>query len=255
MTKQWNLHEATIKKLYAENTLAVVRKIMIEEYNFKASTRAYRGRLVKWRMRKYNCRRRSDCSSTILSADSPDGSMSGSDAASPMLSQPTVRSNHDLSRYSDDGHVRDYNEPTMSNPLERPYNPLEMDTSRSNTENYYRDRAIVPPAEKMHYGWNMPPSQPTSPMTFDHAGMVGASAPVYGYVPLPLPPAPSTYPTTAYESGDANRDTRRQGFPLMPGQQYGAIHDQSNCYPPIQGYGHGHTSEEIGSLYHVRKDC
>lgn len=167
MTKQWNLHEATIKKLYAENTLAVVRKIMIEEYNFKASygffclrgnkfladtsenrTRAYRGRLVKWRMRKYNCRRRSDCSSTILSADSPDGSMSGSDAASPMLSQPTVRSNHDLSRYSDDGHVRDYNEPTMSNPLERPYNPLEMDTSRSNTEKYAMGSIVLPKMSK-----------------------------------------------------------------------------------------------------------
>jgi hypothetical protein len=37
MTKPWDLHEATIKKLYAENTLAVVRKIMIEEHNFKAS--------------------------------------------------------------------------------------------------------------------------------------------------------------------------------------------------------------------------
>lgn len=37
MTKPWDLHEATIKKLYAENTLAVVRKTMIDRYNFKAS--------------------------------------------------------------------------------------------------------------------------------------------------------------------------------------------------------------------------
>lgn len=37
MTKPWELHEATIKKLYAENTLAVVRKTMIDKYNFKAS--------------------------------------------------------------------------------------------------------------------------------------------------------------------------------------------------------------------------
>ncbi|KAI1166127.1 hypothetical protein F5B18DRAFT_607370 [Nemania serpens] len=250
MTKPWDLHEATIKKLYAENTLAVVRKTMIEEHNFKASTRAYRGRLVKWGMRKYNCRRRSDCSS-ILSAGSQDGSMSGLDAASPILSQPSARSNHDLSRYSDGGHVRDHNEPTMSNLLERPHNTLEMDTSRSYTENYYRDRAIAPPAGKMHYGWNIPPSQPTSPTAFGHADMVGTSGQLYGYVPLS--PAPSTYQTTIYESGDANRD-RRQIFPLLPGRQYGAIHDESN-YPPMRGYGHGHTTADIESLYHIRKDC
>lgn len=135
---------------------------MIEEHNFKASyeffcplgnkvladtsgnrTRAYRGRLVKWGMRKYNCRRRSDCSS-ILSAGSQDGSMSGLDAASPILSQPSARSNHDLSRYSDGGHVRDHNEPTMSNLLERPHNTLEMDTSRSYTEKYVMGLIVLP---------------------------------------------------------------------------------------------------------------
>lgn len=37
MTKAWELHEETIKKLYAENTLAVVRRTMIDKYNFTAS--------------------------------------------------------------------------------------------------------------------------------------------------------------------------------------------------------------------------
>lgn len=37
MTKQWDMHEATIKQLYAENTLAVVRQMMIDRYGFKAS--------------------------------------------------------------------------------------------------------------------------------------------------------------------------------------------------------------------------
>ncbi|KAI1118325.1 hypothetical protein F5Y14DRAFT_259410 [Nemania sp. NC0429] len=251
MTKPWDLHEATIKKLYAENTLAVVRKTMSEEYNFKASTRAYRGRLVKWGVRKYHCRRQSDCSS-MLSAGSPGGSASESDAASPILSQATARSDHDLSRYSDGRRVRDHNEPTMSNLLGRPYNTLETGSGRSyNTENYYQDRAIAPPVEKMHYGWNMTPSQPTSPTTFGHADVVGTAGPLYGYAPLP--PAPSPYPTTIYEPRDAGCD-RRYIPPPMPGQSYDAIHDESN-YPSMRGYGHGHPNPEIESLYHVRKDC
>lgn len=93
-------------------------------------------------MRKYNCRRRSDCSS-ILSAGSPDGSMSGSDAASPILSQPTARSNHDLSHYSDGGPVRDHNEPTMSNLLGREYDTLEMDTSRSYAGRYAMGQIVL----------------------------------------------------------------------------------------------------------------
>lgn len=37
MTKQWEMYEATIKTLYAENTLSVVRQLMIEKYGFRAS--------------------------------------------------------------------------------------------------------------------------------------------------------------------------------------------------------------------------
>ncbi|KAI1079924.1 hypothetical protein F5B20DRAFT_143773 [Whalleya microplaca] len=69
MTKQWDLHEATIKALYAEHTLSIVRKIMIEKYGFRASTRAYRGRLIRWGVRKYNCKKRQDRTSPTTSND------------------------------------------------------------------------------------------------------------------------------------------------------------------------------------------
>ncbi|KAI1827244.1 hypothetical protein F4861DRAFT_398773 [Xylaria intraflava] len=98
MTKSWDLHEATIKRLYAENTLAAVRVIMIDKYNFKASrTRAYRGRLIKWGVRKYN-RRRSDCGSS--SCGSLDGSIGSSDFAFINSHREAGPTGYDLARYS-----------------------------------------------------------------------------------------------------------------------------------------------------------
>lgn len=37
MTKAWDAHKGTIKDLYMKHTLAIVRQIMQEQYNFKAS--------------------------------------------------------------------------------------------------------------------------------------------------------------------------------------------------------------------------
>ncbi|KAI2633184.1 hypothetical protein GGS26DRAFT_69944 [Hypomontagnella submonticulosa] len=85
MTKQWDMYEATIKELYAENTLAVVRQIMIDQYGFRASVRAYRGRLIRWGIRKYNCRKRASSSASGSGGSSNGGFSSGSEAASPTL--------------------------------------------------------------------------------------------------------------------------------------------------------------------------
>ncbi|RWA04742.1 hypothetical protein EKO27_g10363 [Xylaria grammica] len=95
MTKPWDLHKATIKTLYAEHTLAEVRAIMMDKYNFKASkeeekerrkegrkdrlieqdrTRAYRGRLIQWGVRKYTSRKHGDAAS--VSGASRDGGAS-----------------------------------------------------------------------------------------------------------------------------------------------------------------------------------
>ncbi|OTB12124.1 hypothetical protein K445DRAFT_25953 [Daldinia sp. EC12] len=86
MTKPWEAHEATIKDLYANNTLSVVRQIMIEQYGFKASVRAYRGRLIRWGVRKYNCRKRgSPGVSHSSGTDESSSFTSGSGTSSPVL--------------------------------------------------------------------------------------------------------------------------------------------------------------------------
>ncbi|KAI1411073.1 hypothetical protein F5Y13DRAFT_191660 [Hypoxylon sp. FL1857] len=99
MTKQWDVYEATIKDLYAENTLSVVRQIMIEQYGFKASVRAYRGRLIRWGVRKYNCRKRSGSSSSRGSAGSANeaGFSSGSDTSSPTMTAAVATATSALS--------------------------------------------------------------------------------------------------------------------------------------------------------------
>ncbi|KAI2468637.1 hypothetical protein F4781DRAFT_254932 [Annulohypoxylon bovei var. microspora] len=86
MTKQWDVYEATIKDLYAENTLSVVRQMMIDQYGFKASVRAYRGRLIRWGIRKYNCRKRASSSSSGSGSSINDGIFpSGLDTTSPPM--------------------------------------------------------------------------------------------------------------------------------------------------------------------------
>ncbi|KAI1656364.1 hypothetical protein F4813DRAFT_364117 [Daldinia decipiens] len=85
MTKPWDVYEATIKDLYADNTLSVVRQIMIDQYGFRASVRAYRGRLIRWGVRKYNCRKRASPSASNSSADDGSSFTSGSDTASPIM--------------------------------------------------------------------------------------------------------------------------------------------------------------------------
>ncbi|KAI0438231.1 hypothetical protein F4803DRAFT_105238 [Xylaria telfairii] len=238
MTKPWELHEATIKKLYSEKTLSDVRKIMIEKYNFKASTRAYRGRLDKWGVRKYNCRRRSDGGS--VSAGSPEGSISGSDIASPTLSQPHVEKHRDSSSYPTGQQTRD-SEPGMPNLLGRPYSTMDMDTHRTDTEHYSRNRTLISPTQDIPYGWNLSPTQPTSPPTiYGHADI--PSGPLYNYPPLS--PTSNTYPSGIYETDQTARD-RRESFPAMPTRQYSIMHNGA-AYPPTRDYGHGHGHSIAG---------
>ncbi|KAL8393144.1 hypothetical protein RB595_003079 [Gaeumannomyces hyphopodioides] len=60
MTKTWDKHKPAIVALYkAENRpLHEVQTIMRERFNFEASIRAYRTRFGKWKLHKYNARRR-----------------------------------------------------------------------------------------------------------------------------------------------------------------------------------------------------
>ncbi|OTA98647.1 hypothetical protein M426DRAFT_28257 [Hypoxylon sp. CI-4A] len=101
MTKQWNLYEAKIKELYAENTLSVsigncfkspvvvfggIQRTQAKTRAFMSSVRAYRGRLIRWGVRKYNCRKNSDLGGGGGNNSSQDGGFSsGSDIASPTM--------------------------------------------------------------------------------------------------------------------------------------------------------------------------
>ncbi|KAI0459083.1 hypothetical protein F5B21DRAFT_457118 [Xylaria acuta] len=248
MTKPWDLHEATIKKLYAEKTLSEVRKIMIEKYNFKASTRAYRGRLDKWGVRKYNCRRRSDGGS--ISAGSPEGSMSGSDIASPTLSQPSVERSRDSASYPTGRQTRD-SESGVSNLLGHSYNTMEMDPHRTDTEHYSRNRTLVSPTQEIQYGWNLQPAQPASPpAVYGRSNIVGTSGPLYGYASLS--PTSSTYPSAAYGSDRTVRDNTRANYPPMPTRQYSTVHN-GPAYSPVRDYGHGHSIAGTGSFDTIRE--
>ncbi|KAM7207441.1 Clr5 domain containing protein [Naviculisporaceae sp. PSN 640] len=62
MTKPWKEYEKIITGLYKQQSkpLHEVQRIMEEQYNFKASTRAYRSRFDKWKVYKYSCRKRSN---------------------------------------------------------------------------------------------------------------------------------------------------------------------------------------------------
>ncbi|RYP12056.1 hypothetical protein DL767_011494 [Monosporascus sp. MG133] len=89
MTKQWEQYEAIIRALYADTTLSNVRQIMIDQHGFKASVRAYRGRLDRWGVRKYNRRDRNDS----VSSDSKEDDTScipvaGTPAQSRRVRQP-----------------------------------------------------------------------------------------------------------------------------------------------------------------------
>lgn len=73
MTKKWDKHRDVIVRLYKEQNLPLheVRKILEDKHQFKASIRAFRTRLDKWGISKYNCQRRSSASSNNWAVHSP----------------------------------------------------------------------------------------------------------------------------------------------------------------------------------------
>ncbi|OTA83792.1 hypothetical protein M434DRAFT_400608 [Hypoxylon sp. CO27-5] len=186
MTKQWDVYEATIKDLYAENTLSVVRQIMIDQYGFKASVRAYRGRLIRWGVRKYNCRKRSSSSSSGGSAGSANeaGFSSGSDTSSPTMTAtaPTTTTTNAQGITTDrrlgPGHL------AMPGRMTQPYNNAVVDSSQQpqiyssshHADNPYETKPKVllsPPlsqssqssqSSSMQYAWDSgsPPLVPAS---------------------------------------------------------------------------------------------
>ncbi|KAF5021682.1 hypothetical protein F66182_6270 [Fusarium sp. NRRL 66182] len=60
MAKPWDEYREAIIKLYIQEgrTLEDVRNIMKMRYNFEASIRSYRQHFDKWKVTKYNCKKR-----------------------------------------------------------------------------------------------------------------------------------------------------------------------------------------------------
>ncbi|KAK3381397.1 Clr5 domain-containing protein [Podospora didyma] len=100
MTKTWDDNRKTIIRIYKDENkpLHEVRRIMEEEHQFKASTRAYRSRFVRWGIRKYTSRKRPDSSNTAKNRPpSDDTSLSPSsreddDGRSPPTESPVMTS-------------------------------------------------------------------------------------------------------------------------------------------------------------------
>ncbi|KAI0378967.1 hypothetical protein F5Y04DRAFT_290690 [Hypomontagnella monticulosa] len=191
MTKQWDVYEATIKELYAENTLAVVRQIMIDQYGFKASVRAYRGRLIRWGIRKYNCRKRASSSASGSGGSIGDFS-SGSEAASPTLTAASSSTatasnaavtatsmlssrNMSVSRRPGDGHLA-----MPPGRMSQHYGAVSVDGGCQapvySTDNSYsnKPKALLSPpnsqastssggSNTMQYSWDSPSSSSTAP--------------------------------------------------------------------------------------------
>ncbi|KAJ3572510.1 hypothetical protein NPX13_g5023 [Xylaria arbuscula] len=231
MTKPWELHEATIKKLYAENTLAVVRKTMIDRYNFKASYGVLCPLGNHHQLIQVATVRRSESGS--ISVCSPDDSSSRSGSASPPLSpplaQPNLEASHEFAGYSTGhGQVRD-GQPRLLNPVGRTYdNTANMETPRAYTDGYNRTTHDV-------HGWpNSPTSTASPPTSYAQVNTI-IPGPIYPY--QPLSPASSIYPSMAYEPAQASCD-RRQSYPLMQERQYSTSHGHSSYYS-MRPYGQG----------------
>ncbi|KAK8015045.1 hypothetical protein PG990_008341 [Apiospora arundinis] len=106
MTKNWDDYKDTILALYEHQTLATVMEVMKRDYNFVASTRAYRQKLDKWGKRKYKKRKgKSDNSPEGSDAESfGEGAGSSSGPTSPVVSTRNHGSQRHQSTAAHTGH-------------------------------------------------------------------------------------------------------------------------------------------------------
>ncbi|KAI1493911.1 hypothetical protein F5X96DRAFT_666336 [Biscogniauxia mediterranea] len=217
MTKPWEMHESTIKRLYSEHKLADVRKIMSEEYNFTASTRAYRGRLKRWGTHKYNCKRRNK--RAFSCASSNDIYWANSDTTSSMMAQYSMPSTYDVTpaytgtrRVSDDG---------------------EMETV---------DESDVP------YTWSVPMVHPSSASSdnFSHTQPPRSST-YFGCTPL-TPPL-ITHSSTAQYATDHQMSAHRALTYYQPQSRHNSGTDHGEVtYTPMRNYNYEHEPGSVPEL-------
>ncbi|KAI1770332.1 hypothetical protein F4818DRAFT_264907 [Hypoxylon cercidicola] len=257
MTKQWDMYEDTIKTLYSENTLSVVRQIMIDKYGFRASTRAYRGRLIRWGVRKYNCRKLSDHASSPASSVNDGAFSSESGSPSPIL--PSHGGNivppaadYDAAHHqvqvdmgrkaSDGGHL------AMPGRINQQYGTVvggDHQTQAYSTDDPYgnKNKTVLSPPQSssgVQYEWGVAPSPLTdhNSSTSNGANSLGSHAnatmpPPYfgGYTQMAPPASVSSDYTATMETGynDLPDGINNHGHSLSyyrtPPQQQGHNYD------------------------------
>ncbi|KAI1174382.1 hypothetical protein F4777DRAFT_388158 [Nemania sp. FL0916] len=210
--------------LYEKHTLARVRDIMIKE------TRAYRGQLTKWGVRKYNCRGRNGRGS--VSSGDQDGSLSGSDSGSSPPSQLTINTSHELIHYPTGGNARD-NEPRMANLLGR-YDQGGVNAFQDYPENYGKTEAAMP------HEWGLPSPQSATVQTHLGQGNVIGDQGSYYTHPLISPNSSTFSPATSFDSGDAGYGRQHGAQPI----QYGTSYHESTGYSTNRGYRHERSTVE-----------
>ncbi|KAI1338780.1 hypothetical protein F5Y15DRAFT_385295 [Xylariaceae sp. FL0016] len=252
MTKQWETYEAVIRRLYQEYTLNVVRQIMIEKYNFRASTRAYRGRLIRWGVRKYNTRRPHDDRASA-SMSNFSGFSNGSDMASPTMPQGTLKllscdSSPTAPRRVSDSQISlstriGHGYATLYGNLPSPYS-LGRDRDGDN---------CCQPQSDMRNGWPAAYNQSSTPgVGFDdiHGTAQATGPPTYfeKYAYLPATPPGSAYPpNTGFETSLAPPH-HGLGY-YQPPRRHNSTAQMNLPALPIPDFGRGQAA--AGSGYRI----
>ncbi|KAK4677259.1 hypothetical protein QC764_406980 [Podospora pseudoanserina] len=140
MTKPWEQYREIIIAEYRDNRkpLHEVKKLMEQQYRFKASTRAYRSRFDKWGIQKYSRRRRGN-------SMGEDGEGDDTRYLSPHQS-PELEDN----RYQ------------ASSPAMTPGDLYHPGSSATTQSNEYRDPFIKPEPTVQYSQYSMMPIHPSA---------------------------------------------------------------------------------------------
>ncbi|KAI1504705.1 hypothetical protein F5X99DRAFT_347533 [Biscogniauxia marginata] len=241
MTKPWEMHETTIKRLYSENKLADVRRIMSEEYNFIASTRAYRGRLKRWGTHKYNCKRRNERASSA--ASSRDICWGSSDATSSMMAPYSMASTYNVaSGYTEARRIGDSSQMETLDRVGQQCVPTDSSYGLSYDESSRNKVMLSPPNSDVSFSWSVPITHTsTSSDGFGHAG--ASTSPTY-FECTPLTPPPNaqsstvSYPTEHHPHTSVNQDL---GF-YQSQNRHNSIGHVEIPYIAVRDYGFEHGS-------------
>ncbi|KAI0601991.1 hypothetical protein F4775DRAFT_295056 [Biscogniauxia sp. FL1348] len=239
MTKPWEMHENTIKRLYSEHKLADVRKIMSEKYNFTASTRAYRGRLKRWGTHKYNCKRRNK--RALSCASSNDMYWTSSDTTSSMMAQYSIPSTYDVTpMYTGTRRVSDNRGVETIDEVSHQCAPTNGSYHRFYNES--KEKIILsPPQSDVSYTWNVSMAHPTaSSDTFSHSRPPSSST-YFGCTPSTSPL--NTHPATAQFTPDHQMSAHRALTYYQPQSRHNSGTDHGEVsYTPMRDYNYDHES-------------